>query len=147
VAGSLSLPAASIPAASIAPYAGIRGEDVQHVVRKYLGQTGTAATVTIPIHVVKGATAILKALKAGSIVANVGAATVTIDLKKNGASILTAVITLNSANTARICVDGTFSSTALVAGDFLELVVTATAGGGTLATGLLVDLLLYEDSV
>jgi hypothetical protein len=60
---------------------------------------------------------------------------VTVDLRKNGTTVLSAVITLNNANTARVAVAGALSVTTLVAGDVLE-VVTATAGGGTLATGV-----------
>lgn len=146
VVGQLSLPAGGITDAMVANFAGIGGDKQQHVYRKTHGQSGTVASVTIPIHGVFGVTGLLKALKAGLITPCAGAATVTIDLKKNGSSVLSSPITLNSASAARTLYAATISNTALAAGDFLELVVTATAGGGTVGQGLLVDLLSYEDS-
>lgn len=130
--------------AHVGAAAGIAASKMHHRHSKSLSQTGSAATATHPIHVVQGATATLLSFKAGSIAIAAGAATVEIDLKKNGASILTAPITLDSANTARVLEAGTLSATALVAGDFLEVAITATAGGGTLPTGLLVQLELDE---
>lgn len=147
VVGQLGLPAGALTNTMIAALAGISGDKQQHVNRKAHAQSGTVASVTIPIHAVFGATGVLKAIKAGLITPCAGAATVTIDLKKNGASVLTGVITLNSSTAARAFVAGVLSSTALTVGDFLELVVTATAGGGTVGQGLLVDLLEYEDAV
>jgi hypothetical protein len=96
--------------------------------------------------VIYGVSGTLLSFKAGSIVANIGAATVTLDLKKNGVTALSAVITLNNANTARVAVSGTLSVTTLAAGDVLEVVATATAGGGTLATGVFAELRWKEDA-
>jgi hypothetical protein len=76
----------------------------------------------------------------------VGGATVTVDVKKNGATVLSSVITLDSGNTARIMENGTLSGTTLAAGDFLEAVIVATAGGGTIPTGLLVQVIIDEDA-
>lgn len=92
-----------------------------------------------------GTTATVLQFAAGSIAKAVGDSTVTIDLKKNGSSILSAVITLDSGNTNRLLETATLSSTALVAGDWLEIVITATVGTGTLPTGVFVRLLLDED--
>lgn len=139
--------AACVRDAHLAADAELSASKMQHRHNKVLTQTGTAATETKPIHVVLGATATIKSIKAGSIAACSGAATITIDLKKNGSSILTGVITLDNANTARVMEAGTLSSSSLVVGDFLELVITATAGGGTLGTGLIVQLELDEASV
>jgi hypothetical protein len=75
-------------------------------------------------------------VKAGSIAIAVGAATVTVDVKKNNVSILTAVITLDTGNTARVAEAGTILTASAVAGDTYELVIVATAGGGTLAHGV-----------
>ena len=72
--------------------------------------------------------------------------TVTVDVKKNGVSVLTAVITLDSANTARIAEDGTLDSgeVTLAVDDLLEIVIVATVGTGTLATGPFVDVVVEE---
>lgn len=125
--------------------AGVAAGAMDHQHRIHYGATGTAATATVPIFECRGATGTIRQIRAGSIVANIGAATVTIDLKKNGTTVLSGVITLDSGNTARISEGGTLSVTSLVVGDLLEIVVTATAGGGTLATGLWVDVTVDED--
>ena len=81
---------------------------------------------------------------AGIVVAAVGAASVTVDLRKNGASILNAAISITNANTAYQKVVATFSSTAYVVGDVFEVVIVATAGGGTLPQGLFWKALFRE---
>lgn len=105
----------------------------------------TATSETRAVAVVKGTTGTLRSFSAGSIAANIGAATVTVDLRRNGSTVLSAVITLDSGNTARVVEAGTINSTALAAGDLLEVVVVATAGGGTLATGLMAEVRWTED--
>jgi hypothetical protein len=119
-----------------------------HQYHRTFDQPNTTATAeTRVLHVVRGSTGTLKAFVAGSIVACVGAATITVDLRKNGSTVLTAVITLDSANTAYIVEAGTFASTSLVAGDVLTVVTTATAGGGTIGAGLFAELVVDEDPV
>lgn len=105
-----------------------------------------AASVTgVVVHVVYGAVGTVIAVRAGVVVAAVGAATVTIDIKKNGTTILTAVITLDVANTIYIVEAGSVSVSGLVAGDVLTAVLVATAGGGTLPQGVFVDVVIDED--
>lgn len=77
---------------------------------------------------------------AGSIAKASGDAVVTLDVKKNGTTILAAVITLDNANTNRIVELGSVTSSAFVAGDWFEVVITATANTGTLPTGVFVQL-------
>lgn len=103
-----------------------------------------ATTETRTMAVVVGATGSILSFKAGSIAIAVGAATVTLDLKKNGTTVLSAPITLDTGNTARILESATISVPGLVVGDWLEVVITATAGGGTLPTGLFYQLAFYE---
>lgn len=140
--------AGSIVNASVASNAGISATKVQHQHRHVFTQPNTSATSeTKAIYVCYGATGTVIAFSAGSIAAAVGAATVTVDLKKNGSSILTAVITLDNANTARVVEAGTLTgSTSLVAGDLLEVVTVATAGGGTLPTGVYAVVTINEDA-
>jgi hypothetical protein len=72
---------------------------------------------------------------------------VTVDLKKNGVSILTSVITLDSGNTNRVVEAGTISGDGtLAAGDWLEVTIAISAGTGTLATGVYAELILNEDA-
>jgi hypothetical protein len=147
--GRLAAPAASITNTMIAPGASgsyILSTKVQQQWQKTYAQPNTTATTeTRVVHVVYGAAGTILGFRAGSIVANLTTATVTVDLKKNGVSVLTAVITLDNANTARVAEAGTLSTTALVAGDVLEVVITATAAGGTLATGVFCQVELTED--
>lgn len=127
--------------------ASIATSKLVHKHRKSYGQSGTAASATIPIHVAIGATLTIVAIKAGSIAACTGNATITVDLKKNGTTCLTGVITLDSANSARVVESGTLSVTSGVAGDFFELVIVATVGTGALGTGLLVEVEFDETAV
>ncbi len=85
--------------------------------------------------------------KAGSIVVCLTPATVTLDLKKNGVSILTAVITLDAANTPYVVEAAAIATATLVAGDVLTVVIDETAGGGTVATGVFCELEIDEDPV
>lgn len=142
VGGNLSADAMSIPSSTIddddvKSTAAIQQGKLDHQHRIPYSQPNTTATTeTRVLYRCFGASGTILGFHAGSIAANIGAATVTLDLKKNGTTVLSSVITLNNANTARVAVAGTLSVTTLVAGDVLEVVVTATAGGGTLATGL-----------
>lgn len=141
---TLSIPAGTLINAGVNASADISATklEMQHSVT--YGQNGTASSVTVPIHCVRNASGAVVSIEAGSVVANIGAATVTVDLKKNGTTMLTGVITLDNANTAYLSEAGTLSSTALVDGDVLTLVIVATAGGGTLATGLFVTVYWSE---
>ena len=134
-AKTMTPPDGTITNAMVNASAGIVYTKLEHLMAFVHSQSGTVASATLPIGFVRGATGTMLTISAGSIVAAIGAATVTIDLKKNGTTMLSGVITLDNANTARVIEDGTLSVTSLAADDFLELVITATAGGGTLPTG------------
>lgn len=110
-------------------------------------QNGTAASETVVMHEVCGATAVLKSVRAGSVAVAVGAATVTVDVKKNGTTVLSAVITLDTGNTVYIGEAGTITVSSAAVGDVYTAVIVATAGGGTLPTGLWVSLVVNEDNV
>lgn len=74
-------------------------------------------------------------------VAIVGDSTITVDVRKNGTTILTGTFNLTSANTAYTGpAAGTLDPTpaAYLAGDVFEAVVTVAANTGTLGQGLLV---------
>jgi hypothetical protein len=144
---TLSPPAGCITNAAIEALAGIDATKVDHQHRMVYSQPNTTATSeTRMLFVCYGATGTVIAFRAGSIVAALTTATVTLDLKKNGTSILTGVITLDNANTARVVEAATISSASLVTGDVLEVVITATAGGGTLPTGVFCSLTVNEEA-
>ena len=106
----------------------------------------TAAAEDRIIHVVRGTTGTLKEFKAGVVVACVGDSTITVDLHKNGVSVLTAAISIDSGDAAYALVEGTIDSDSVVVGDVLEVVVTVTAGTGTLGKGVFAYLDLHEDA-
>jgi hypothetical protein len=143
---TFTAPSGSITNAMVATNAAIAATKVAHQHRLVLSQSGTATSVTQPIYHCYGATGTTIAVYAGSIAIAVGAATVTVDVKKNGTTILSGVVTLNSSSVARIGQAGTITVPALVAGDVLEVVTVATAGGGTLPTGLFVAVTVNEDA-
>jgi hypothetical protein len=143
---TMTVPDGSVTNAAVAATAGIAASKLRHTFRQRYAQPNTTATTeTRVIHLVVGATGTINGFSAGSIVANIGAATVTVDLRKNGATVLTGVITLNNANTAYVPAAGVIASPNVVAGDVLSVVITATAGGGTLATGAYCEVNLDED--
>jgi hypothetical protein len=135
----------SIADSDISGTANISASKVQHQHRQVYSQPNTTSTTeTRIIHVVNGASATITSFSAGSIVANVGGATVTVDLKKNGSSVLTSVITLNSSTVAYTPTLATLSTTTATTNDVFTIVITATVGGGTLATGVYASLNIYE---
>ena len=142
----IALPAGCIGNSEISPAAGITTDKLEHRHRKTYTQSGAAASVTIPIHLVIGATARNLKVRAGSIAKAVGDSTVTIDVKKNGTSVLSGgtPLTLNSGNSDRTAVDLTVTTFTAAAGNLYELVIVATVGTGTLPTGLFVEFELDE---
>lgn len=133
------LSAGCVSDSHVAGNAAIATSKMLHRFRRSYMVGGTVATVTVPLHFCCGLTGTVLAIAAGLITPNVGAATVTVDLKKNGSSILASVITLNSSSTARSMSTATITSNTVAQNDFFELVITATAGGGTVGQGLLVQ--------
>ena len=145
---TLGVPAGSVRDASVAALAGIDATKLQHRHQVTVAQPNTAAAdETRAVHRVYGAAGSVVAFHAGSIAKCAGDATVTVDLRKNGVSILSSVITLDSGNTNRVAEAGTISTASLVAGDLLEVVIDATIGTGTLATGVFATVVVTEDAV
>lgn len=77
--------------------------------------------------------------------ANVGNATVTVDIKDDGTTILSAPVELDENDSALDIVTGTITSANVAAGSLLSMVVDATIGTGTLATGLTVFVTYREN--
>lgn len=143
---AITLPASCVGNSNVQAGAGIQASKLQHVFHPVYGQPGGSASTTERkvVSVVRGATATALSFAAGVRTACSGGATLTVDLLKNGTSILTGTVSLSSA-TAYSVNAGTLSSTSLVAGDVLEVSVTATAGGGTVGSGVFAVLSLAED--
>ncbi|VTR95239.1 Marine sediment metagenome DNA, contig: S03H2_L04701 OS=marine sediment metagenome GN=S03H2_18785 PE=4 SV=1 [Gemmata massiliana] len=112
----------------------------------YSQPNGTAAvTERKVIHVAQSAGNVISA-EAGIVTVAAGAATVTVDVRKNGTTVLTSTISISVAQAAFAKVSGAVNATpaTYVTGDVFEVVVTATAGGGTLPQGLFVDVKFRE---
>ena len=77
---SVNLPAGSVADATVASAAGIAASKLEHQHRLIYSQESdtTAASEDRVIHVVEGATGDIQSIKAGSVVANIGAATITV---------------------------------------------------------------------
>lgn len=117
-----------------------------HRYRKTHAQSGNWTTQTVPLHYAR-ADGTVEGFSAGSIVAmTAGTSFVEIDLRKNGSSILTAVLTLDEAMAAFVMTDAALdgADVAYVAGDFFDAVITVTVGTGALGQGLLCDLMVAE---
>ena len=124
-------------------------------VEVYAQGASVASDVTKTILMVYGKVGTLIALEAAIFEAAVGDSTVTVDLQKSTAggafaSVLSSALSISSITAVRTPVSLTststpsISTTALVAGDILQIVVDATEGSGTLPLGLLVTLTYQE---
>jgi hypothetical protein len=143
--GAFSAPSASIGNSQIKSDDQVDAEKLEHQHRIVLAQVhGSAASAERrPVHVAIGAGQI-QAVKAGCVVACTGNAAITVDVKKNGTTVLTGTITVDSGDAAYALVAGTVASAAYVAGDVLEVVVTVAAGSGVLGQGLFVVIDVFE---
>lgn len=142
----LLIPTGTVTNAGVNANAGIAATKLEHQnVLNYSQESGTtSATGDFVIHTVYGLTGSVVAFKAGSVTACAGAATITVDLHNNGASILTDPIELDSGSVAYIAEAGSVDTTALDVGDVLEVVIVATAGGGTIGDGVFATLIERE---
>lgn len=144
---SITLPNNAVRNENIASDAKVAGSKVGALIKRFWSQPNTAAAaVTQAIHRAAAAGSVT-AFRAGVIGLATGDSTVTVDLRKNGVSILTGVITITSASPSAAygVVVGAISAAAYVAGDVFDIVVTPTVGTGTLPTGLFVQAIFNED--
>ncbi len=145
-AKTMDLPAGTINNADVEPSAGIDASKLEHQYEKQLAQesgTNSAAESRV-IHTVYGTTGQIIAFKGGAI-AIAGSAAVSIDLKKNGTTILSSTIDITTAHTAREIVSGTVGTTALAADDVLEVII-GTPTDATNMQGVFCEVTLREDA-
>lgn len=136
--GAVALPANSIGDTQVSSASPLGVTKVTHQLSKTYDQahgTAVASDTGTCIHIATGVGTV-NGFSAAVRVIPIGAATVTVDLKKNGTTVLTTVITLDNANVAYTAEAAAITTPAYVAGDFFEVVIVATAGGGTLPQGL-----------
>ena len=106
--------------------------------------TASAAADQRVVRVVRGATAALLDFGVGAVTGAGAASNAVVDLLKNGASVLTAAVTLDNTTAPYALKSGALSVTACAAGDVLEVRVTSVSGAN-LAKGLFARLALNED--
>lgn len=102
-------------------------------------QAGTAATATLGLGAVTVAGRLLAARVSVHETAATGDSTVTVDVKKNGSTVLTGTILIDNGDAVDSSVAGTLLTTTVVdvaVGDVLTAALIATAGAGTLPAGL-----------
>lgn len=130
----------------VAGDAQIDSDKVVHRHRPHYSQVNAAAfaATVVLFHAIRAG--VLYNVRAGSIVAATGNSTVTIDIRKNGTTMLTAPFVLDNANTAYVAEAGSLAGSAIAAGDTITAVITISAGTGTLPTGLFVTVELDEAS-
>lgn len=147
---SVDLPTGAVTNDSVVGGTGINASKLEHQHQpNYSQESGTtAAAADRVIHTVHGAVGIVTAFTAGCVVANIGAAVVTVDLHKNGSTMLTAAITVDSGDAAYDVVAATVdpAEEAVAVDDVLEVVVTVAAGGGTLGKGVFAQAVIEEDA-
>ena len=141
----LDIPDNIIVDADVSSSAKIATTKLQHRHQVGFGQPNTAATTETRSLFIARSIGTIMEIGAGSIAIAIGNSTVTVNVLKNGTTVLTAVITLDNANVARTIELGTISVAGLVAGDYLEVVLVATIGTGTLPTGVFVSMKLDMD--
>lgn len=98
------------------------------------------------VHVANGA-GLIEGVDIGAVVANIGAAVVTFNLYKNGATVLSAPVDLTSATAAFALVSPGIATYAYVADDVFEVFISVAAGGGTLAQAFFARLVFNEEQV
>lgn len=146
VNGTLRAAAIPIPNGSVGGAAfdvtnpGPVGAVIQQLLKGFNQDHATSAgTFRQVIHVARNA-GIFAAALAGVTIANIGAATITIDILKNGTTALSATIGLSSSQAAFATVAGTPSAGGnYIAGDVFEVSISASAGGGTIGKGLFIQ--------
>ena len=145
---SFTPPAGCIADAAVQQNAAIQATKLQHQHQKGLAQNSNVAATSQrqPIHVVYGANATLVEFEAGAVVPATGNDTVTVDLWKNGSSVLTTPITLNSSQSARQLVAASLSTTTAVASDVFEVNIVYTHNTGAAPQGVFCQFVLQESA-
>lgn len=150
-ATTMTVPSASIGDSQVKSDALIAASKLQHEHRPPYAQSSgaNAAAETKAIFTAK-ATGVLQSFQVGQIVppdtaAGSSGRTVTFDLKKNGTTVLSAAVTLNSTNAAYALTSATLSVVNFVAGDVFTVVVTVGGSAGTHSLGPFAFPSFYEN--
>ena len=117
----------------------------RHRIKVCYNQSGTPVAATACVYVCRVSSATISSIKVGQIAKNSsGSATVDVQKSTGGgalATVLSATVTCNSSDTDRTAESATISSSSLVSGDFLAVVITVSSPNGT---GLWVEIEIEE---
>lgn len=144
--GTVALPSSSVGNDQINPASPIAAEKSVHQYQPKLAQAhGSSATAERRVVHVANAAGTLVAVKVVPVVAAVGDSTVTVDMRKNGTTMLSSTVTINNSKAGYSTTAGTISGAgSYAAGDVIEIVQTISAGSGTLPQGVCTELVLRE---
>lgn len=142
--GSFVPSAGSVRDAGVASDAAIAASKLIHQHMRTTSQAGSAVDETRVLHNANGAGTIV-GVRVSCATIPVGDATTTIDVKLNGTTILTGVVTLNSSSVLYTQQSGTLATTSYTAGQVFTSVIDAIIGTGTLPTGVSVTLIVREN--
>jgi hypothetical protein len=153
-ATGIIVPDASLKGSSLDPNNPASADALKTRVRYKYSQGNVAATTeTRGLGIVHGATGKIKNFYVSNSNRATGDATVTVTLRKNGATVMAANVVLNNATPTS---GATYATTEgllnpalvnLVKGDVLDVVITAAIGTGVLPTEVMVEAIVDEDPV
>jgi len=144
-AGTVTLPNSSVGNTQINSSDPIAATKLDHQYCPVFRQAhGTAATAERRVIHVAQAAGSVAGIGVGVVVACIGDSTITVNLYKNGSTVLSAPVVLDNSNTAFAIEAGAISSASYSADDVFEVVVTVSAGTGTLGQGLFVSPMFRE---
>jgi hypothetical protein len=151
--GAMTIPDSTVTNAKVT--SGTLQADRMRDVRRQIsvelfGPAVSVAAVTKWLHIVRGAAGTLVGFEAAiAVAADDASRTIDVDLQKSTgagafATVCSASADFTNSSAVRTPVAATFSSTSLVDGDILQVVVTVAGGAGNQATGLTVTLTFDE---
>jgi len=131
--GTMQIASGEISNEHISGTAAIDSDKLQHLHKVgthfALAIGGTPVAREEIVYVCKAATAVVRGFH-GLLNVDGSSTSVTFDLKKNGTTILTGVVTITDATGNRAVQDGTLSNGALVAGDVLSIQLAVSSATG-----------------
>jgi hypothetical protein len=131
LAGSMTLATNSVYDATVVAAANIAASKLEHQYQPVIpisNHATGAAVMRLPAYNVRGATGTITRFAISASVPAAAAGSATVDLLKNGTSVLSAPIVLDDTVAANVDVVATISTPGLVVGDRLDVSVTAIAG-------------------
>lgn len=141
--GAVTLPGNVIRDAQVRTDAAIAAQKLEHQNVVVWSQASTMTTERRAVYVAAAAGTI-QSISFGSATVCTGDATFTIDVKKNGTTILTTPVVLDSGNSVFALESATLAAAAYVAGDVIEVDATASPGTGALGVRAFGRLIVRE---